>query len=147
MNIVNRKVSFDYNILTTFEAGIQLLGPEVKVLRLNSGSVMGSYCQIRDNEVFVINMHIPNYKFTKIRYDEYRMRKLLLHKSEINKLVRSYDQHMTIVPMEVYFNSRGYAKIKIGLCEGKKTVDKRKSIKAKENQKEKMRALKKYLKA
>lgn len=130
--IVNRRLRFDYKILQKWDAGIVLLGTEASVLRSGMGSIVNSYAVIDDEEVFLLNMHIPKSKFSRLNHDEIRRRKLLLNKKEIKKMFRVTEKHLTLIPERVFENKRGYFKVTIALCEGKKKFDKRRAIKEKE---------------
>jgi SsrA-binding protein len=137
--ISNRKAYFNYNILETFEAGLVLRGTEVKSIRLGTVNISNAYCSIQNGEIFLFNMSISRYKFSRVNHEELRNRKLLLKKREIKRLLRSQEKTFTIIPLEVYFNTRGYIKAKIGLCSGKKEIDKRRAIKERELKREAMR--------
>jgi len=130
MEINNRKAKYNYEVLDTIECGIVLTGTEIKSLRSGKGNIRDSYAVVKNNEVFLINMHISAYENGNIfNHDETRMRKLLLHKKEIFKLrdkVRL--ERLTLVPLKVYLKN-GRAKILIGICRGKKNYDKREDIK------------------
>ncbi|MDD4295007.1 MAG: SsrA-binding protein SmpB [Candidatus Omnitrophica bacterium] len=127
----NRKARHQYHILSSFNAGIELKGMEVKSLRLKGASLDGSFCRVEKGELLVSNMHIPEYgKSSFFKSDVRRDRKLLLHKREIKKLENSLiSQGMTIVPLKVYFNERNLAKIEIAVVKGKQLHDKRKQLK------------------
>ncbi len=126
--IQNRKVSFDYEILERFEAGIELLGPEVKSLRKSQGSLEGAYVVVRGKEAFLTNMHIPPYQAANIKeYNPLRNRKLLLTKAEITKLA-ALEKNLTIVPILVYNKGRKL-KVEIATVKGKKKFDKRETLK------------------
>ncbi len=133
MEIVNKKAYFDYNILETYEAGIELKGTEVKSLRKGSADLKDTYIRIKNNEAFVINMYIAKYEEGNIfNHDERRERRLLLHKKEIIKIKKEIDvEGFTIVPLKIYFN-KNKAKMLIGIAKGKKLYDKRASIKEKD---------------
>ena len=137
--ISNRKAYFNYNVLETFEAGLVLRGTEVKSIRLGTANISNAYCSIQNGEIFLFNMSISRYKFSRVNHEELRNRKLLLKKREIKRLLRSQEKTFTIIPLEVYFNTRGYIKAKIGLCSGKKEIDKRRAIKERELKREAMR--------
>ena len=130
--ITNRRLRFDYNVLSKWEAGLVLLGTEVSVLRKGMGSLMKSYAVIDKGEVFLINLHLPKSKFSLVNHDEFRPRKLLLHKKEIKKMLRAQESRLTLIPEKIYENKRGYFKVTITLCEGKKKFDKRRTIKERE---------------
>lgn len=142
--IQNRKIEFEHNILATFEAGMELKGTEVKSLRLGMGTIVGAYVVIKNQEAFLINMQIPQYRFSRYTHEEKRKRRLLLHKKEIKKLVKGSDKGVSILVTEVYFNDRGYAKAKIALCTRKKLFDKRKTIKERELSREKAKTIKSF---
>lgn len=130
IEINNRKAKYDYQIFETYEAGIVLKGTEIKSIRLGNCNLKDSYVVIRQNEAYVINMHISQYKEGNIfNHEETRTRKLLLHKKEILKLndkirINGY----TIIPLKLYTN-KNKAKLLIGVAKGKKNYDKRETIK------------------
>ena len=134
VEINNRKAHFDYEIIETYEAGIVLTGTEIKSIREGKANLKDSYAIIRNNEAYLLNMHISHYKEGNIfNHDETRTRKLLLHKKEIFKIRDSLElKGLTLVPLKLYFKEN-YAKILIGVAKGKKNYDKRESIKKKEN--------------
>ena len=125
----NKKARFDYFILETFECGIELFGTEVKSLRLGQCSVKEAWVEIRNGEVFINQMHINPYEKGNIfNKDPLRVRKLLMHKSEIRRLVgKIKEKGLTLVPLQVYFKG-SLVKEEIGLAQGKKKYDKRESI-------------------
>ena len=133
----NKKARFDYFIEDTYEAGIALHGTEVKSLRMGKCSIKESFIRIEKGEVYVYNMHISPYEKGNIfNKDPLRVRKLLLHKYEINKLEAQMAQKgYTIVPLNVYF-SKGLVKVEIGLAKGKKLYDKRQDIAKKDQRRE-----------
>lgn len=137
IEINNRKAKYDYEILETYEAGIALTGTEIKSIRAGKANLKDSYAIIKNNEIFLLNMHISHYKEGNIfNHDETRTRKLLMHKKEIFKLRDSIEREgNTIVPIKLYFK-RNYAKILIGLAKGKKNYDKRESIKERDTLRE-----------
>ena len=126
----NKKASHEYFILETYEAGIVLVGTEIKSVRNTKVSIQDAYCEIKNQEMFINNMHISHYEKGNIfNHKEDRIRKLLLHKKEIIKLFSKVKlEGLTIIPLEVYIAS-GICKLKIGLCKGKKQFDKRNDIK------------------
>ena len=130
MEIVNRKAKYNYQIFETLEAGIVLTGTEIKSLRLGKANIKDSYARVKNNEVFLINMHISSYDNGNIfNHDETRERKLLLHKKEILKFRDKIKlEGYTLVPLKVYLKN-GKAKVLIGLAKGKKNYDKREDIK------------------
>jgi SsrA-binding protein len=139
----NKKAYFDYKILEKFEAGIALIGPEVKSVKQNQINLKGAYVAITNNEANLLNIHIAPYKFAgKIKYDPKRSRKLLLHKKEINYLIgKSHEQGLTILPLSIYLK-KGIIKIEIGIGQGKKKYDKREAIKKRESDRAIRRAIK-----
>jgi SsrA-binding protein len=143
--IVNRKAYHDYEILETFEAGIVLRGAEVKSLRGGAANLKGSYADIKDDEVWLLNFHISPYPQAGIfNPDPYRDKKLLLHKRQIRKLTgKIKEKGLTLIPLKVYFEN-GKAKVQIALVRGKKMYDKRRVLKEKELKREQERVLKKY---
>lgn len=130
MEINNRKANYDYEILETIESGIVLTGTEIKSIRNGAANLKDSYAIIKNNEIYLLNMHISHYEEGNIfNHDETRTRKLLLHKKEILKLNDKIKlQGLTLVPLKLYFK-KNKAKILVGLAKGKKTYDKRESIK------------------
>lgn len=144
----NRKAYHDYHIHDTYEAGISLLGTEVKSLRGGSANLKESYVIIKDGEAFLLNCHISPYSHGNIQnHDPLRTRKLLLHKKEISKLWGSISQKgFTLVPLKIYFKD-GKAKVEIGLARGKRQYEKRATIKEKEAKREIERHMKAYKKS
>ncbi|MGK2739540.1 SsrA-binding protein SmpB [Tepidicaulis sp. LMO-SS28] len=140
----NRKARHNYFIKDTYEAGIMLTGTEVKSLRTGAASLGESYAQVKDGEVYLINAHIPEYlQANRFNHAPRRQRKLLLHAREITKLSDAvHKQGMTVVPLKLYFNDRGIAKVELGLAQGKKLVDKRQTEKDRSWQRDKARLLK-----
>ena len=135
--VSNKKARHDYFILETLEAGLQLVGSEIKSIRLGKVNLNDSYITFKGGEAFVLNMHISKYEFSNIfNHDELRTRKLLLHKREIIKLSsKMKEQGLSIIPLKLYIE-KGLAKIEIALVKGKKDYDKRQTLKDKD---EKMR--------
>ena len=140
----NRQARYDYFLDEFFEAGIALTGTEVKSLRFGEGSIAESYAEIKDNQVWLVNANIPEFSHgNRFNHEPRRPRKLLLNGREINKLHAGVmRQGMTIVPLSVYFNSRGRAKVELALAKGKKAHDKRESIKERDWKRDKQRLLK-----
>jgi len=139
--IHNKKATFDHEILERFEAGIELLGPEVKSIKSGHGSLDGAYVIIRGQEVYLINMHIPPYQAGNLKdYDPIRHRKLLLTKPEIERL-SGLAKGLTIVPISVY-NKRRKIKVEIASVKSKKKFDKRETIKKRDTDRELRRSLK-----
>lgn len=133
----NRKAFHDYHILETYEAGIALLGTEVKSLREGKANLKDSYAIVKNSEVFLLNCHISPYSHGNIfNHDPLRTRKLLLHRKEINKLHGHITQKgLTLIPLKVYFKD-GKAKVELGLAKGKRQYEKREAIKEKESRRE-----------
>lgn len=144
----NRKAYYNYEILEEFEAGIALLGSEVKSLRNKACNISDAYADVRFNnkgsaELWLINLQISEYKYAgKFNHQPKRVRKLLLHKQEIKKLIGKLEQKgFTMVPLSIYFNRRGKVKIKLGIGRGKTEKDKRDTIKNREWNREKQREM------
>ncbi|ACI19030.1 SsrA-binding protein SmpB [Dictyoglomus thermophilum] len=135
---VNRKARHDYSILETFEAGIALTGTEVKSLRNGKVSLQDSYADVKNGEVWIYNLHISPYEHGNIyNHDPKRPRKLLLNKDEIAYLVgKVKERGLTLIPLSIYFNERGWAKVELGLAKGKKLYDKRRDIAEREERRE-----------
>jgi SsrA-binding protein len=123
----NRKARFNYFIDETFEAGLSLTGTEVKSLRQGKATIAESYADSRDGEIWLINSNIPEYlQANRFNHAPKRARKLLLHKRQISKLVGAVEREgMTLIPLKLYFNERGRAKVELALARGKKLFDKR----------------------
>lgn len=139
----NRKARHDYSILESMEAGIQLKGTEVKSLRAGNCSLADSYARLEEGEIFVYNIHILPYEFGNIaNVEPARPRKLLLHKNQIRRFAVELSQKsLTLIPLKMYFNKHGIAKVEIGLAKGKKLYDKRESIKKRESDRELKRVI------
>ena len=127
----NRRARYEYFLEEFFEAGIALTGTEVKSLRFGEGSIAESYAEVKDNQVWLVNANVPEFSHgNRNNHEPKRPRKLLLHEREINKMrVGIQREGMTLIPMAVYFNSRGRAKVELALAKGKKLHDKRETIK------------------
>ncbi len=127
----NRRARFNYEIGETFEAGIVLTGSEVKSLRAGKATIGESYADARDGEIWLINSNIPEYQQAgRFNHLPKRPRKLLLHQRQINKLAGAVEREgMTVVPLKLYFNDKGRAKVEIALARGKKLHDKRETLK------------------
>lgn len=138
----NKKAYHEYFVDEVLEAGLALQGTEVKSVRMGQVSIKESYCRIRNGEVFVDNMNISPYEQgNRENHDPLRQRKLLLHRLEIDKLIKKVDEKgLTLVPTKIYFKGR-LAKIEIGVCRGKKLYDKRESLKSKQANREANRAM------
>ena len=141
--VSNRKAFHDYEILETLEAGMALLGTEIKSLRTHGGSLQDAYVLISNGIPILKNASIPPYKFGNVfNHEEKRERKILLHKREIEKLKALQEQKgLTLIPLSLYFK-KGYVKVKIGVARGRKTYDKRAVMKEKDHKKEIDRAIK-----
>ena len=139
----NRRARYDYFVEERFEAGIQLTGTEVKALRQGEGSIAESYAAVEDEELWLINSHIPEYSHgNRLNHQPRRPRKLLLKGREIAKLQGAVTrQGLTVVPLSVYFNARGKAKVELALARGKKVHDKRETVKARDWKREQQRLL------
>ena len=131
VNIQNKRARFEYELTDFFTAGMQLLGTEIKSIRLGKASITEGYCFMKDGELWIKNMNIQEYAFGNINnHDPIRERKLLLNKHELSKIEKKLkDQGVTIVPLKVFMTEKGIAKIDIALARGKKLFDKRESIK------------------
>lgn len=140
--VANRRARHDYHLEETYEAGLQLLGSEVKSLRAGRASLQDAYAKVRGGEVWLVNMHIAPYEQAgPFNHDPLRPRKLLLHRSEIRRLVgKVKERGYTLVPLRVYFR-RGLAKVELALARGKKQYDKRADIRKREAQRQIARAL------
>ena len=141
----NKKARFDYNITETLEAGVVLLGSEVKSLRLGKASIREAYASQENEDLVLINFNIPVYDLAAKgqNHEPKRLRKLLLHKKEKNKLFGLIKREgYTIIPVNCYFNKKGIVKINLGLAKGKKQVDKRQIIKERDWNRSKQRLLK-----
>ncbi|WP_017671570.1 SsrA-binding protein SmpB [Blastomonas sp. AAP53] len=139
----NRRARYDYAIDTVYEAGIALTGTEVKSLRFGEGTIAESYAEIKDEQVWLINSNIPEYSHgNRENHEPRRPRKLLLHAREIAKLHGAVNrQGMTLVPLSVFFNGRGRAKVELALAKGKKAPDKRAATKDREWKREQGRIM------
>ncbi|MCB9173381.1 MAG: SsrA-binding protein SmpB [Flavobacteriales bacterium] len=144
VNIKNKRASFEYEFLETFTAGIQLTGTEIKSIRAGKASIIEGYCFLKDGELFIKNMYIAEYdKGTYNNHDPKRDRKLLLNRSELDKLSKKKkDVGLTIIPLKVFISKNGFAKMDIALAKGKKLHDKREDLKGKDAQREMDRAMK-----
>ena len=137
MEIINRKARYDYEIEETYEAGIVLTGTEIKSIRSGKANIKDSYAIIKNEEIFLLNTHISLYdEGNRFNHDESRTRKLLLHKKEILKLRDKVDlEGYTLIPLKIYF-VKAKAKVLIGLAKGKKSYDKRETIKKRDVERE-----------
>ena len=130
IRILNKKAKFEYIILDRYTAGIQLFGTEIKSIREGKASLVDSYCAIEHGEMYVKQMHIAEYRFgSYANHEAKRDRKLLLQRREIRKIERATKETgKTIIPLELFINEKGLAKMEIAVCQGKHTYDKRQSL-------------------
>ncbi len=132
VNILNKRARFDYEIIEKYTAGIVLAGTEIKSIRLGKANITESFCEFNEsNELFAINTYIEEYAFgNQFNHKSRSERKLLLNKRELKNLARSVQaKGLTIIPLRLFTNEKGIAKLEIGLCKGKKNYDKRESLK------------------
>lgn len=147
INIQNKKARFEYEILDTYIAGIQLTGTEIKSIRQSKARITESFCEFNDKgELFVINMFIEEYSFGSFyNHRSKGERKLLLNKKELKKLRKeTQNVGLTIIPLKLFITDKGWAKLKIALCKGKKLYDKRQVLKDRDNKKSLDRLKKNY---
>lgn len=142
--VTNRKAYRDYEVLESLESGIELKGSEVKSLRASLVNLNDSFARFEEKEIFLYNAHISHYaEASYLNVDTDRRRRLLLHKNQIERIIGKLTQKgLTLIPLKIYFNDRGFAKIELGLCKGKKLYDKRESIKRKETDRQMRREVK-----
>lgn len=140
----NRRARFDYELGDPVEAGLQLLGTEVKALRAGKANLGEAYAGPNGDEIFIYNLHIPEYtEGNRNNHEPRRPRRLLMHRREISRMLAGVQREgMTIVPMKLYFNPRGLVKLELALGKGKKTHDKRQTIKQRDWNREKSRLVK-----
>jgi len=143
---VNKKAYRNFELIEKFEAGLELLGTEVKSLRAGAGDLNGSYAKVQSEQCWLVGAGIAPYEQASSRQHEpTRKRKLLLHKAEIHRIRTKLEQRgFTLVPLRIYFNDRGLAKIELALARGKRQYDKRQSITARDQKRELDRSMKKY---
>jgi SsrA-binding protein len=139
----NRRARYEYFLEQFFEAGIALTGTEVKSLRVGEGSIAESYAELKDGEINLVNANIPEYNFgNRFNHEPKRPRKLLLHMREIEKLKYGVNREgMTLIPISIYFNGQGRAKVELALAKGKKIHDKRETVKERDWKREQGRLL------
>jgi len=140
----NRRARFDYFIEDVLEAGIMLTGTEVKSLRAGQASVNESYASVDGGALYLVNAYIPEYNkaHVKLQHEVRRPRKLLLHKNQLSKLIGAVQRKgTTLIPLSIYFNKRGIAKVELGIATGKKKHDKRETVKTRDWQREKSRLM------
>ena len=140
----NRKARFSYEVVETYEAGLALTGTEVKSLRLGQANIQESYASVEGGEIWLINSYLPEYlQGNRFNHEPRRRRKLLLNKKEMAKLAQAVEREgMTMVPLKIYFNDRGHAKLLLAIARGKKLHDKRETEKKRDWAREKGRLLK-----
>jgi SsrA-binding protein len=142
----NKKAYFNYEILETYEAGISLMGSEVKSIREGRISLKESYAEIKDGEVFLVNCHISPYEpANRFNHDPTRERKLLLHRREIKRLIgKVLEKGLTLVPTKVLINDKGKVKVEVSLAKGKRAYQKREVIKERDREREMRAEMKKW---
>ena len=145
---VNRRALHDYFVLEKIEAGIELVGTEVKVVRNGEAGLSGSYAQVKDGQLFLNQVTIPPYAFgNRFNHDSLRTRRLLLHAREIRKLQALSEQKgLSLIPLRMYLTPKGLVKVEIGVCRGKAQEDKRETIKRRDADLEARRAISKHYK-
>ncbi len=143
---VNRKATHDYFVLERYEAGIELVGTEVKVVRNGEAGLTGSYAQVKEGQLFLNQVRIPPYAFgNRFNHDSLRTRRLLMHKREIVKLrALSEQKGLSLIPLRMYLTPKGLVKVEIGVCRGKAQEDKRETIKRRDADLEARRAVAKH---
>ena len=149
INIKNKRARFEYELIDEYTAGIILTGTEIKSIRNSKASITESFCEFNHKgELFTVNMHIEEYAFgTRFNHKPKAQRKLLLNKKELNKLYKEVKNGgLTIVPLRLFINDKGFAKIRIALARGKKLYDKRETIKDRENKRDLDRVKKNFKK-
>jgi SsrA-binding protein len=146
VEIRNKRAAFQYDLLESYVAGIMLKGTEIKSIRDGAGSISEAFCFVKNGELFVKNMNIPEYSHGNLmNHDILRLRKLLLNKRELKKIdTKTREKGVAIVPVRLFLSDRGFAKLEIALGRGKKSFDKRETIKQKDSKRELDRVMKKY---
>jgi SsrA-binding protein len=138
IEILNRKAEYEYQFIQEYEAGIQLTGTEIKTIKAGNVNLNDCYCLFQGDELFAVNMYVAEYEFGNVNnHETRRKRRLLLRRQELDKLLRKVkEKGFTIVPFKLYVNERGLAKLGIALATGKKSYDKRETIKERESKRE-----------
>lgn len=138
ISIRNKRASFEYYLLEEFVAGLQITGTEIKSIREGKANLTDAYCNFKGDELFVINMHVAEYALgTHYNHEPKRDRKLLLNKRELRKIAtKTNEKGLTMIPMELFVNEKGLAKLKFAIAKGKKLYDKRETLKTKDNKRE-----------
>ncbi|MGM0932496.1 MAG: SsrA-binding protein SmpB [Bacteroidota bacterium] len=146
INIKNRKAKYEYKFLDKYVAGIKLAGTEIKAIRQGKASITESFCEFQNHELFVINMHVEEYSHaTHFNHNPKSERKLLMKRKELRKLEKEVkNTGLTIIPLRLFINDRGLAKMQIALAKGKKLYDKRETIKDRESKRKLDRIKKEY---
>ena len=146
INIQNKKAGFEFEIIDRYEAGIDLRGSEIKAIRNGGGSISEAFCLMRDGELFIKNMNIPEYSHGGYaNHVPVTMRKLLLRKRELERIdAKIREKGLSVLPLRLFMSDRGFAKLEVGVGRGKKKFDKRDSLKEKDTKREVDRMLKKY---
>lgn len=146
VNILNKRARFDYEILERYTAGIVLAGSEIKSIRLGKASIAESFCEFHGMELFAINTNIEEYAYSRsFSHAPKSERKLLLNKKELKSLHKSIqNQGLTIIPLKLFTNEKGIAKLEIGLCRGKKNYDKRETMKERDTKRDLDRLKREY---
>ncbi len=145
--VVNRKATHDYAVLERFEAGIELVGTEVKVLRNGEGGLLGAWCKIDDaNQLWLMQVRIPPYAFgNRFNHEALRTRRLLMHRAEILRLRAKVEQKgLSLIPLRLYLSPRGKVKVELALCQGKNQYDRRETVKRREADRAAQRAARLY---
>ncbi len=144
VNIQNKRARFEYNLMDKYVAGLQLSGTEIKSIRNSKANLSDSFCSFKENELFIIGMHINEYEFGNYaNHQPKRDRKLLLNRQELNKIRKKLkDVGLTVIPLRLFINDKGWAKIEIAVAKGKKLHDKRNTIKDRNIQRDIERASK-----
>jgi len=146
VNILNKRARFDYEVIDRYTAGIVLAGSEIKSIRLGKASIAESFCEFHGHELFAINTHVEEYAFSKsFSHMPKSERKLLMNKKELKSLLKSVqNQGLTIVPLRLFTNEKGIAKLEIGLCRGRKNYDKRENLKEQDTKRDIARIKKEF---